>query len=262
MESTVPAYSIHSVDNALKLLLILRRDGVLRISDAATELDVARSTAHRLIAMLRFRGFVEQAADRTYRPGPAFLADGASSTSALAGIARPHLVRLTAHTNETSNMVVRVGPDIKFVDTVESTQSLHVGSRVGVRLSARLTAAGRVLLADLPFDQVVELYPDLSGDSAARAALARKLSGIRREGFAVCLAETERGVGALAMALRGSHGTAVAAVAMAAPTMRFKPTELRSTLPVLASIVAAIRADIIRSAVPERLRRGHSAVNL
>lgn len=72
MENHAPSYPVRSVDYALQLLLILKRDGVLRVSEAAAELGVARSTAHRLISMLRFRGFVEQARDRTYRAGSAF----------------------------------------------------------------------------------------------------------------------------------------------------------------------------------------------
>ena len=96
MENPAPPYPIQSVDYALQLLLILKRDGVLRVSEAAAELGVARSTAHRLISMLRFRGLVEQARDRTYRAGSAFadLGGGPSSATALLGIARPHLVRL------------------------------------------------------------------------------------------------------------------------------------------------------------------------
>ncbi len=256
MKNDVPTYSIRSVDNALQLLMILRRDGVLRVSDAATELGVARSTAHRLISMLRFRGFVEQAPDRTYQPGGAFagLGDAANPTAALAGIARPHLIRMTARTRETSNIVIRIGPDVQFIDTVESTQSLHVGSRVGVRLPARLTSVGRALLADLPFDEVVALYPDLASDERARAEMRRTLSVIRRQGFAVCCAESERGVGALGMAVRGSDGSAVAAVAVAAPTTRFRQAEILRVLPALSDTVADIRADLIDLALPDRRR--------
>jgi DNA-binding IclR family transcriptional regulator len=256
MKNGVPNYSIQSVDNALQLLSILRRDGVLRVSDSAAELKVARSTAHRLISMLRAHGFVEQASDRTYRPGQAFagLAEDSDSSTALAGIARPYLIKLTERTRETSNIAIHVGGEILFLDTVQSTQSLHVGSRVGVRLSARHTAVGKVLLADLPFDEVVGLYPDLRDDGPARTDLAKSLSGIRRQGFAVCLAESERGVGAIAMAVRGHHGSAVAAVAAAAPTLRFRQAEIRRHLSALGEAVDSIRAEIIALTVPERHR--------
>ena len=254
MKNEIPRYSIQSVDNALQLLLILRRDGVLRVSDAAAELGVARSTAHRLISMLRFRGFVEQSPDRAYQPGRTLAGYGgeADPVSALAGIARPHLVRMTARTRETSNIVIRVGADIQFIDTVESTQFLHVGSRVGVRFPARLTSVGRALLADLPFDEVVALYPDLAGDELARSELRRTLSVVRRQGFAVCCAQSERGVGALGMALRGYDGSAVAAVAVAVPTTRFQRAEILRLLPALSEAVEHIRADLLDLAVPER----------
>jgi IclR family acetate operon transcriptional repressor len=256
MQTQAPTYSIQSVDNALHLLLMLRRDGVLRISDAADELDVARSTAHRLISMLRFRGFVEQAPDRTYRPGPAFTDFGGGSawSAALATIARPHLVRLTVQTNETSNVVVRVGGDIQFLETVECSQALRVGNRVGVRLSARCTAAGKVLLADLLMDDVVALYPDLASDDLARSALERTLAVTRRQGFAVCFAESERGVAALGMALRGGSGSTIAAITIAAPTMRLKQDRILSLLPALTEAVRNIRADVLELAVPERHR--------
>src|ERR1700678_2181598 len=184
MENSAPPYPVQSVDYALQLLLMLKRDGVLRVSDAAAELGVARSTAHRIISMLRFRGFVEQARDRTYRAGSAFadLGGGPSSAAALLGIARPHLVRLTEKAGETSNLMIRLGSDVQFIDSIESKKALRVGSRVGVRLAARGASGGRVLLADLPFEEVALLHPELAADPAALGALKRMLSVIRRQG--------------------------------------------------------------------------------
>jgi DNA-binding IclR family transcriptional regulator len=254
MENLPPTYAIQSVDNALQLLLILRRDGVLRVSDAAAELGVARSTAHRLISMLRFRGFVEQARDRTYRAGSAFgnLGDGPHTATALLGIARPHLFRLTEKVKETSNLVIRIGSDIQFIDSLESKQLLRVGSRVGVRLAARLTSGGKVLLADLPFEEVALLHPELADDQAALSALSRMLSVTRRQGFGTNFQESERGVVALGMALRGSTGSAIGAVTISAPTVRFKRGQIISLLPALAETVDSIRADIIDLGVPNR----------
>ncbi len=67
-----PRYPINSVDNALKLLLMFREQQVIRVSEASATLGVGRSTAHRLLAMLEFHGFIEQDADtKAYRSGPA-----------------------------------------------------------------------------------------------------------------------------------------------------------------------------------------------
>lgn len=61
MQNRRPTYAIESVDHALQLLLVLQHHGRLRGAEAAAELGVARSTAHRLLGMLRYRGFVTAA---------------------------------------------------------------------------------------------------------------------------------------------------------------------------------------------------------
>lgn len=254
MENHAPPYPIKSVDYALQLMLILKRDGVLRVSDAAAELDVARSTAHRLISMLRFRGFVEQARDRTYRAGSAFadLGGGPNSATALLGIARPHLVRLTERAGETSNLVILMGSDVQFIDCIESKKALRVGSRVGVRLAARLTSGGKVLLADLPFEEVSLLHPELADDPAGLSTLKRALSAVRRQGFGTNFQESERGVVALGMAVRGTTGAAIAAVTISAPTVRFNRGQIINLIPALTETVDDIRSDIIGLAAPTR----------
>ena len=244
MENQAPPYPVQSVDHVLLLLLMLKRDGLLRVSDAAAELGVAKSTAHRLISMLRFRGFVEQASDRTYRAGSA-LADlgggGLGSTTALLGVARPHLARLTERVGESSNLMVRVGADVQFIDTVETGAAL----RVGVRLAARLCSGGKVLLADLPFAEVAALHPQLAGDPPGLSALRRQLAATRRQGFGTAISEGERGVVALGMAVRGVDGAAIAAAAVALPTVRFNRGTVADLLPPLTEAVEGIRADII-----------------
>jgi IclR family transcriptional regulator, acetate operon repressor len=254
MKNHAPPYPIQSVDYALQLLLILKRDGLLRVTDAAAELGVARSTAHRLISMLRFRGFVEQAHDRTYRAGSAFadLGGGPNSTTALLGIARPHLVRLTEKIGETSNLMIRSGADTQFIDSVESKKALRVGSRVGVRIAARLTSGGKVLLADLPFEEVALLHSELADDPGALNALKRMLSVTRRQGFGTNFQESERGVIALGMAVRGTAGSAIAAATVSAPTVRFSRGQILNLIPALAETVEAIRSDIISFTGPTR----------
>jgi IclR family transcriptional regulator, acetate operon repressor len=254
VKNKAPAYPIQSVDYALQLLLILKRDGMLRVSEAAAELGVARSTAHRLISMLRFRGFVEQARDRTYRAGSALadLGGGPNSATASLGIARPHLVRLTERVGETSNLMILAGSDVQFIDAIECNKALRVGSRVGIRLPARLTSGGKVLLADLPFEGVTLLHPQLADDHAGISAMKRMLSATRRRGFGTNFQESERGVMAVGMAVRGTTGTAIAAVTISAPTVRFNKGQVGKLIAALTDAVEGIRSDIIGLAAPPR----------
>jgi DNA-binding IclR family transcriptional regulator len=191
---------------------------------------------------------VEQARDRTYQAGSAFadLGGGPSSATALLGIARPHLVRLTDKVGETSNLMIRTGAEIQFIDSVESKNALRVGSRVGVRIAARLTSGGKVLLADLPAEEVALLHPEFADD--ALSSLKRTLSATRRQGFGTNFQESERGVVALGMAVRGTAGAAIAAVTVSAPTVRFNRSQIVTLIPALAETAEGIRADVISSA--------------
>ena len=71
-DSLAPQYPIESVDKALRLLLLLGEQPEIRLTEATRYLGVASSTAHRLLAMLAYRGFVRQdPVSKAYLPGPA-----------------------------------------------------------------------------------------------------------------------------------------------------------------------------------------------
>ncbi len=137
----VPVYSIDSVDHALHLATILQMEGPLRVADAAERLGVARSTAHRLLAMLVYRDFAEQDADRRYSAGPVLRRPGAAEpVAALRQVALPHLAALSTRLDETVNLVVVVRDYVHFIATIESSQVLRVGDREGRMLPAHLAS--------------------------------------------------------------------------------------------------------------------------
>ncbi|MFG1706725.1 IclR family transcriptional regulator [Nonomuraea sp. M3C6] len=223
-----PAYALGSVDNVLLLLHMLRDQGRLKVSDVARELGIARSTAHRLLAMLVYRDFAVQDEHHTYLPGP-FLASaqadaGGSALRELRARTRPAMEALCARAMETVNLMVRVGTEVRFLDSVESPQILHVGDRRGTILPAHQASGGKALLAALPRDRLWSLYPDLPGQE--RATLTRELDEIRSRGYALNIDGTEQGVSAIGAALRNGRGTAVAALSIAVPSVRFGAVEL------------------------------------
>lgn len=238
---TKPSYSLESVDNALHLLQLLRDVGALRVKDAAEALGTAPSTAHRLLAMLVYRGFAVQDEKRRYHPGPAMGAGPAKHgwTRELADIARPHMEALAMITGETINLVLRIGSQARFLYTAEATTMLRVGDRQGQVLPAELTAGGRILLAELPRRTLEQLYlrpagpPTISqGPTAAEPdrrlapgefeIFVSELEAARRVGFAVNVEQTEQGVAAFGVAVRNGRGLAIAALTAAVPATRYR----------------------------------------
>ncbi|TWF80721.1 IclR family transcriptional regulator [Pseudonocardia hierapolitana] len=245
-----PAYGIGSVDHALHLATLLLHEGPLRVTDAAARLGVARSTAHRLLAMLVYRDFAEQDEDRRYVAGPVLRGAPAPEPVAdLRRIALPHLEALAARTDESVNLMTVVGDRARFVASVESAQILRVGDREGRMLPAHLASGGRAVLASRPESDVIELYSGPDSPVADVAVLLRDLRRVRKQGFAVNDQATETGVTAIGQAVRCPEGMVPAAVSIAMPTVRYRRDRLAAWTRDLATAVARIERDVADGSV-------------
>ena len=247
-----PPYAVESVDNALRILQMLRDSGQVRVSDVAAELGIARSTAHRLLAMLVYRDFAVQSEDRSYRPGPAIAAEPlrGEPTQRLRQLMRPHMEALCDQVAETINLVVRLGIQTRFLHTVESAHVLRVGDRQGTILPAWKTSGGKVLLAELPDAQLTALLRGASGrppeglTAAERRSLVTQLRLVRDQGYAENIEESESGVCAIGVCVRDRLGDPVAALSVSAPSVRYTPDRSRVFLRELRTTVARAQADI------------------
>lgn len=224
-----PAYPIESVDNALILLRMFGEGEVIRVADASARIGVARSTAHRLLAMLQYHGFVQQdPTTRAYAAGPALLMTGLAAIRKLdvRNQARPHLQRLSDQTGETVHLVTRRNRRVLFLDAVESSQAVRVASRVGALMPAHCTSVGKALLAALDDETLEQLYPEeeLQGltpsSITTRSQLSEELEAVRTAGFATSRGEAEMGVGSVGVAIQHPSGLSEAAISVSAPMSR------------------------------------------
>jgi len=223
-----PPYAIESVDHALVVIQLLRDAGAARLVEIAREIGVSASTAHRILAMLVFRGFALQDDDRRYLPGPSI---GVAPTTTshnrlLMDVSRRRVEALTVATGETSNLMIRIGANARILYTAEGHHTLRVHDRRGAVLPARHASGGKALLAELDTQALQRLYlrrnhvdEPLSLD--AFAALQAQLARIRMDGFALNIEETEAGIGAVGVCVRAADGTAIAAVTSAFPILRY-----------------------------------------
>ncbi|MGY0063462.1 IclR family transcriptional regulator [Streptomyces sp. LZ34] len=240
-----PSYPVSAAGNALRVVRLLHELDELRVMDVADRLGVARSTAHRILAMLVFEEFAVQDRHKVYRPGPALQAIRGSQASPppdLITIAHPHLRRLADAVRETTHLMVLEGNGARFLDGVEGPQALRVSYRTGTLLPAHVASGGKALLAALPADRLRALYPNGLPGGRAKASedverLMNELVSVHRHGYAVNLQESERGVHAVGACIRDRTGTAVAAVAVAAPSVRCTRARLTElSRPLLATV--------------------------
>jgi IclR family transcriptional regulator, acetate operon repressor len=223
------AYPIESVDKALRLLRHIHSEATVTVTSASAELGVAPSTAHRLLAMLQHHGFARQDRDtKAYMAGRAMLEIGLSALARLdvRAVARPELQALVSEVRETVQLVILQGPRTLVVDAVETTEAVRVSARTGGSLPPHCTSAGKVLLADLAFEEVAEMLgPDpleqLTPNSIGTLAeLEDELERVRERGYATNFGENELALAAVAVAIPVPKGAIPAAITVSAPAMR------------------------------------------
>jgi DNA-binding IclR family transcriptional regulator len=246
-----PAYAISSVDHALRIATMLQLEGRLSVSEVADRLGVARSTAHRLLAMLVYRDFAVQTDDRGYRAGPVLelAAHSQSATSLLRSVALPHMSELVTKVEESANLIIRTGETARFIASVECSQALRVGNREGMVFPAHRVTGGLVLLAELSRERVEDLYRPESyiGRPEERPDLTRlhrELKKIRSSGFALNQGRSERGVVAVGVPLRNADGDAVAGLSISMPSVRYDPHLLRAWVSAIGAAARSIEADL------------------
>ncbi|GHH30402.1 IclR family transcriptional regulator [Streptomyces lanatus] len=248
---TPPSYPIASVDHALRAATILQLEGGATVSQMAERLGVARSTAHRLLAMLVYRDFAMQDEDHLYRAGPVLelAAHSQSLVSRLRAAALPHLHRVVDVLDETTNLIVRTGDTARFIASVECRQALRVGSREGMVFPAHRTTAGLLLLAELTDEELEEVYsPDRYRDRPADRPdlpkLRTELKRLRRNRFAVNKERSERGLVAVGVPVCDQDGTALAGLSVSMPGTRYDPHRLQSLVATLTTTAHALQKDL------------------
>ena len=137
------------------------------VDEATRYLGVASSTAHRLLAMLAYRGFVRQdPVSKAYLPGPALtgVAFAIFGRIDIAGTVTPVLRGLSERLRETVHVGMLDGAAVRFVAAVEGPTAVRVASRLGRTMPAHCTSTGKAMLAQLP-------HSGIASASAARRSL-------------------------------------------------------------------------------------------
>lgn len=241
-----------SVENALLILQMFETNETVRVADVARDCGIAKSTAHRLLAMLEHHRFVRQVdANRSYVAGSALLQVGLSaySTFDLRAMAQPHLRALRNETGESCGLLILDRAEVVMIDFLPGAYAVRVVDRVGDRLPAHLTAGGKAILAEMAADEIALLYPDANlpaytaSSIRSRAELDRELESIRRDGFAVNLEESGAGIFGVAAAISDPEGIVAGSLTVALPASRVSVEALRA----LGPLVRATASRISRS---------------
>lgn len=225
------------------------------VSEIAAKTGLTRATARRFLITLDRLGYVETDG-RVFRLTPRVLELGYSFLSGLGfpDIALPHLERLVAEVDESSEATVLDGTDVVYVLRIPSTTLMTLAINVGARMPAVATSMGRVLLAQLDDDELdarldaSELKRFLPGTITDRDKLRAEIVRAREQGYAIIDQELEEGLIAIAVAVRDRHGRSVGAINLSTHVGRRNGAAILELVEPLQRTAAAIERELAATA--------------
>ncbi|MGB3351891.1 MAG: IclR family transcriptional regulator [Mycobacterium sp.] len=245
--------TVGSLERGLRILDLLfevsadpvRREKGLSVQQAASELDIHKSSASRLMQTLAAAGYAVPVSEtrRGFRLGPAVLAySGIQEVhQRFAEAARPHLVRLVEETGECAHAAVSTGAAALVIDDVETTRPLRVVAGKGRRVPLHCTSAGKCLLAVGLAAVPADLPPRTTRTITSAKVLAAHVEDIASRGYAIDDEENDMGVRCIsAPVYDGPDGAPVGVIGIDGPATRLTPESLKD----LAAHVVAVAADI------------------
>ena len=199
------------------------------MGEIAQAIGVPKSTAHRILMNLEAERMVERdPLTGRYRLGLRLFELGSLAVARfnIRDRAVQYLETLVRETDETAHLCVLDGGEVLYLDKIESSRTVRLTSRIGLRNPVHCTGVGKVMLAYLDDGEVEEI---VQRQGLARftdktivtlAELRVELNKVRGQGYAVDDEEHEADVRCVAAVVRDHEGRPAAAMSVAAPSFR------------------------------------------
>jgi IclR family transcriptional regulator, pca regulon regulatory protein len=225
---------LQSLERGMAVIQVFSREHpALTLSEVARLTGMTRATARRILLTLEKLGHV-RSDGRRFSLTPRVLTLGWAYLSSLDlwEIAQPLMEDLVQETHESCSAATLDLPDIVYVARVPTRRIMTIALGVGTRLPAHATSMGRVLLADLPEE---ELDAFLSEHELERftphtivepRALEAAVAEVREQGWALVDQELEIGLRSVAAPIRRGPET-IASLNVSSAVSRVSLDDLR-----------------------------------
>jgi IclR family acetate operon transcriptional repressor len=223
--------------------------GEVSLRNLSRRLQLAESTVHGLLQTLVLSGHVHRTPERRYALGHALIRLGEASNRKLALQAAPTLRRVAEIAGENADLAVLEGTDAVYVAQAVVPRSPRSSREVERRLPASTTAAGRVLLSQLPPAEIdLFVRRQLTSEDGIERRLDRFLTGlarIRSQGYGIETDEVEAGISCLALPVRGAP--IPLALTVTGPSSRLTVDHMLSLRPQIHQTAEQLATELRRS---------------
>jgi IclR family KDG regulon transcriptional repressor len=248
MKAAAENYMIKTVARAMDLLDQFREDEAeFGITDLSNRLKLEKNSVFRLVVTLASKKYIElNNSTGKYRLGRQARALGQLAAAQIDYVnhARPVLNELKQQCHETCFFSVNKDGYTYYLDGVESDLPVRVVQLAGKSRPLCCTAAGRVLLAFMEPQKLMNLLAnsDTKGFTASTITdidlLQNDLNKVAWQGYAIDDQEHEAGVVEVAAPVFDGNGAVIGALSILGPKMRITDRLETELLPLLCKSAA------------------------
>lgn len=231
---------VRSVDHAFDVLEAFGgKHDELGVTELSKALGLSKNNVFRLLATFEQRGYIEQnKKTENYRLGLKVfeLSQIYRHQSGLLKQARPVLKDVVARCDEAAYIAILREGDVVYLDMIDTTKSIKVNSRVGMRVPAYCTSVGKAQLAHESEDEIDRLYagktlkqftPNTITDPAR---LKEELRVVADRGYASDDEEYELEIKCVGVPVRDYTRRVVAGICISAPAFRMSQERIEVEL--------------------------------
>jgi IclR family transcriptional regulator, acetate operon repressor len=235
---------VQSLTRGLSLLEALARaEGGLTLTDLAQRVQLAPSTAHRLLATLEKMGYVYQGGEmgrwyiglQAFTVGTSFLAN-----RDFVAQSHPYMRRLMEQSGETANLGIIDGTEAVFIDQVQCREMMRTIVKLGSRVPLHASGVGKAIFAALPDDQIdailkVKGLPRITANTiTSPETMWASVRVIRQRGWSFDDEEHALGTRCVAAPIYDEHADVLGAISLAGPSSRLPDERIKQLGPVVA----------------------------
>lgn len=232
---------IQSVDRALKILDLLKLNpkGV-GVTEIATHLQIAKSSAHRLLSTLVEHNYVQQNSNQNYVLGLKFIEMNhyVISNIDILESAHPLIEKLCEEVDEIVHLVQLRDFEVVYIDKVENNQSIRIYSQIGRTAPLYCTGVGKVILA-FKDDGYINSYLNYQKDFKVftpytvknKEELFKKIQSIRENGFGYDDQEHELNIRCVAAPIFNHEHQVKYAISVTGPIHRMTDEKIQQIIP-------------------------------
>lgn len=221
---------IQVADKIFLVMETLAQNGPMGLMEIAAQLDLNKTTAHRVLSSLHYVGYVSQNPENSKYSLTLKILDLSNKVLEkmdILDITAPYLRQLMESSGETVHVVQLDGVHAVYINKMESDDnSLRLVSRIGKRIPLYCSGVGKALLADMDDEKIHKIW--LASDVRKLTEntitdweiFSETIRKIRRDGFAVDHEENEIGVRCVAIALENHDPNTSYAISISGPASR------------------------------------------